>query len=85
MVAKKDFEAELKSINEGRKKIAEMRRKITEMQLSSNKDEKRLNTRTWAVLSDELLRNGIDPTDLKFIVDACIEAKLRQPEGVLNG
>lgn len=75
-MAKTDFESEIRRIKEGKKRIAEIRQKAAEMQKSSNTEEKKMNARAWDVLCDQLLKNGIDPLDLKFIVNACVEAKL---------
>lgn len=77
---KYNYEAELKRIENALAEIRNKREQASEMIQAANKAESSTNIRIFKVLSTELLKRGIDPTDVEFIIKACVAAKQKESE-----
>lgn len=58
-----------------------MREEASRLAKKATEEEQKLSYRQYKALSLELVANDIDPSDLQFIVDACVYYKNLNKQG----
>lgn len=88
MVKKMDFLSKIKSLEKDFENVQKMREEAAKLAQKATEEEQKLTYKQFKALSLELAANDIDPSDLQFIVDACVYYKNinkeRQPQADEN-
>lgn len=72
MVKKQSFVSKLASLNKEYERVQAMREEAEKMAKNAAEKERKLTYDQFKALRLELIANDIDPSDLQFVVDACV-------------
>ena len=81
MAKKVDFLGKLKALEKDFENVQKMREEASRLAKKATEEEQKLSYRQYKALSLELVANDIDPSDLQFIVDACVYYKNLNKQG----
>lgn len=81
MAKKMDFLGKLKALEKDFENVQKMREEASRLAKKATEEEQKLSYRQYKALSLELVANDIDPSDLQFIVDACVYYKNLNKQG----